>query len=71
MGQESSKHSAKFKGADPSPLSRWGLIPRIDNTEELFKFINLKPINTITQRLMLLKQIDGSLKRLDIFLRRK
>ena len=70
-GRKVASIQPNLKGADPSPLSRWGLIPRIDNTEELFKFINLKPINTITQRLMLLKQIDGSLKRLDIFLRRK
>ena len=60
-----------LKTTDPSPLSRWGFIPRIGNKEELSEFFNLNPIDTITERSVLLNQIDGSLNRLDNFLRRK
>ena len=70
-GRKVASVQPNLKEADPSPLSRWGLIPRIDNKEELFKFINCKYSDTISQRLMLLNQIHGSSNRLDSFLRRK
>ena len=67
-GRKVASVQPNFKEADLSPLSRWGLIPRIDNREDLFKFINSKLIDTISQRSMLLDEIHGSLDRLDKFL---
>jgi hypothetical protein len=59
-----------LKVMDPSPLSRWGFIPRIENKKDLIKFLNLWPSDTDKHRSLLISQINGSLKRLDSFLLR-
>ena len=70
-GRKVASVQPNLKAADPSPLSRWGLIPRIDNKEDLIKFFKSKSTNTISQRSILLNEINGSFDRLDKFLLRK
>jgi len=56
------------KNYDPSPLSRWGLIPRVDNVKELASLIKKPPIKENLGEKMC-KNIIGSVNRLDSFVR--
>ena len=51
---------------DPSPLSRWGLIPRIQNSKQLELFIE-KPNSKRTSRSKIISSITGSLDRFERF----
>jgi hypothetical protein len=54
--------------ADPCPLSRWGLIPRLESVEEIVNFIKL-PV-TDDYDALLAHDIDGSLNRLESFIKK-
>jgi hypothetical protein len=53
---------------DPCPLSRWGLIPRLESVEEIVNFIKLPATHDHTSFLM--RDIDGSLNRLEDFIKK-
>jgi hypothetical protein len=62
----------KLKGEDPFPLSRWQLVPKIENRKELIKFMNsITDKNSKNQKEVLLKQLHGSLDRLDQFCKKE
>ncbi len=52
-------------GVDPSPLSRWGLIPKLDDVEDVVSFIS-KPKNNI-QNIDLKENLLGSTERIEKF----
>lgn len=55
-----------LKGKDPSPLSRWKLVPRIEDKKGLIKFMNsAADSNSTNQKAVLLQQIHGSLERFE------
>ena len=56
-----------LKNIDPSPLSRWGLIPKIENNNQLICFMNLPLINN-GERDKIAEDVYKSTERLDIFL---
>ena len=57
-----------LKVTDPSPLSRWGMVPRISDSKKLTRFMN-SPISkhSLNQRNELLRSFRGSLDRLEQF----
>jgi hypothetical protein len=64
----------KFGTHDPSPLSRWGLVPRLKTVNEVVEFIENNKLQTINQDFkqdsnVKLDQfkLTGSLKRLELF----
>ena len=64
-GRKVASIQPKSFGIDPSPLSRWGLIPKIENSKHLSDFIK-SPIDN-HERKIIIYIITGSLDRLDIF----
>jgi len=67
-GRKVASVQPKLKGEDPFPLSRWKLVPRIKDRKELIKFMKSKTDrNSINKKEILLKQLHGSLDRLDEF----
>jgi len=69
-GRKVASIQPKLKGMDPSPLSRWGLIPTIRSKKELVNFLNLKTDSGTSQKSVLFQQLHGSLNRLDHFVRK-
>jgi hypothetical protein len=53
-----------LRANDPSPLSRWGLVPRIKNSNQLYDFIQ-EAENNNSGRDKILDNIFGSLERFD------
>ena len=49
---------------DPSPLSRWGLIPRLDKVEDIVTLINEPNVNN---NMELKDNLKGSVERLELF----
>jgi len=70
-GRKIASVQPKLKGIDPFPLSRWGLVPKIENKKELIKFMNLAVDGSISEKILLLQQLNGSLNRLDRFVRKE
>jgi hypothetical protein len=71
-GRKVASVQPKLKGEDPSPLSRWNLVPRIVTRQELIHFMNLKIVkDTTPQRDLLIRQLHGSVDRLDNFCTQK
>lgn len=67
-GRKVASVQPNLKASDPSPLSRWGIVPRIKDSEELIKFINSPiSISSVSRRDELIKILYGSIDRLDQF----
>jgi hypothetical protein len=58
----------QLKVTDPSPLSRWGLVPRVEDIATLIEFMN-SPIGSkkVNRKEELIQKLHGSLDRLDDF----
>jgi len=67
-GRKVASIEPNLKGVDPSPLSRWGLVPRIENKKTLIEFMNSTiDSNKTNQEIALREQLHGSLDRIEQF----
>jgi len=67
-GRKVASVQPNLKASDPSPLSRWGVVPRVEDRKDLIEFMN-SPLSSreISRREEMLQNFHGSLDRLDKF----